>query len=385
LYNSIKIEVDNMRQMLDSLVQRQNQTEVSANLEGLKISSISIIDKAEVPEAPVSPNKRRNMLIAILLGLFGGIGLCFVLEHMDKSVKGADEVEKIVGLPSLGLVPHIASEDEKEKMSTRLISKWGRLYKTWRLGKENLKFNEVSQNIHKIELVNHLYPKFSVSEDYRTIRTAILLSHSENPPKTIVFSSALPQEGKSVTTANMAVSFAQLQKRVLVLDADMRIPNQHRIFDKKRDVGLSGILTGNVSVKTAVQKTDIENLWLLPSGQIPPNPAELLNSKKMQELIKTLEAEYDVVLIDTPPILAVIDAVIIASLSDVTILVLQGGKTAKKPFTSAVNELNRAGANVIGVLFNRVKLDGGGYYSKNYGYYRHRSYQSDQEDEAKKI
>jgi capsular exopolysaccharide synthesis family protein len=325
------------------------------------------------------------MLLAILFGLIGGVGLCFVLEHLDKSIKGADEVEKLVALPSLGLVPFISPEEEKEKVSSRFVSKFEKLYKTWKLGRENLKFNVVSEKIHKIELVNHLYPKFSVSEDYRTIRTAILLSHTENPPKTIVFTSALPQEGKSVTTANLAVAFAQLQKRVLVLDADMRIPNQHRIFNRKRDIGLSGVLTGNLSLKDAVQETDIENIWLLPSGQVPPNPAELLNSKKMQEILKKLEEEYDMILIDTPPVLAVIDAVIVASISDVAIMVIEGGKTAKKPFTSAVNELNRAGANLIGVLFNRVKLDAGGYYSKNYGYYRQRSYQSDQGDEARNI
>jgi capsular exopolysaccharide synthesis family protein len=382
LYNSIKIEVENKRNLLNSLVARQNETLVSARLSGLKTSNISIIDRAEVPKSPVSPNKRRNIFLAIIVGLFGGVGLCFFLEYLDNTVKGPEEVEKMTGLPSLGVIPYLPPEGMKKKKRYGYYSKYKYKY-SYSEKKDNPGNEQELPDIKEIELVNHLHPKFFISEDYRTVRTSILLSHAEIPPKAIAFSSALPREGKTATAVNIAVAFSQLEKKVLLVDSDMRKPRLHRIFKVRNVGGLSGYLTGKVSIEDAVQKTNVKNIWLIPSGPIPPNPAELLNSGKMKGLIEKLKKRFDIVLLDTPPVLAVVDAVITSSFIDSTVFVIQAGKTTRKPFLQAVEELKKAKGKIIGVLFNEVKARGEGYYSPYYRYSRYRYQYHDEKEESK--
>ncbi len=376
-YNSLKIEVENMQRQLNSLIEMQKNTQVSARLGGLKTSNISIIDKAEVPGSPVSPKKKKNLILAFLIGIFGGVSLCFLLEYVDNTVKGPEDVEKLSGLPSLGVIPYLPPEGMKKKKRYGYYSKYKSSYS---YSKENPESEETLPDIKEIELVNYLHPKFFISEDYRTVRTSILLSHAESPPKSIVFTSALPKEGKTATLANMAVAFSQLNEKVLVVDADLRKPRLHRIFKVKNIGGLSGYLTGKVSIEDAVQKTNVENIWLIPSGPIPPNPAELLNSDKMKGMMDELKKRFDVILFDSPPLLVVVDPVIISSFVDSTVLVIEAGKTTRKPFLQAVEELKRAKAKVIGVLFNEVKAKGEGYYSPYYHYYRYRSHYYEEEE-----
>lgn len=382
LYNSIKIEVENKRRQLNSLVERQNETQVSARLRGLKTSNISIIDRAEVPRNPVSPNKKRNLILALIAGIFGGVGLCFLMESLDNTVKGPEDVEKLTGLPSLGIIPYLPPGGLKKKKRYGYYSKYKKKY-SYSSEDENPKSEENLPDIKEIELINHIHPKFFISEDYRTVRTSILLSHAESPPKSIVFTSALPKEGKTATLANMAVAFSQLEEKVLVVDADLRKPRLHRIFKVKNIGGLSGYLTGKVSIEDAIQKTNVENIWIMPSGPIPPNPAELLNSDKMKGMIEELKRGYDVVMLDTAPMLAVVDGVITSSLSDSTVFIIQAGKTTRKPFLQAVEELKRANAKIIGVVFNEVKAKGEGYYSPYYHHYRSRyHYYGEEEEES---
>jgi len=376
-YNSLKIEVENMQRQLNSLIEMQKNTQVSARLGGLKTSNISIIDKAEVPKGPVSPKKKKNLILAFLIGIFGGVGLCFLMEYLDNTVKGPEDVEELSGFPSLGVIPCLPPEGMKKKKRYGYYSKYKSSYS---YSKEDPENEETLPDIKEIELINHLYPKFFISEDYRTVRTSILLSHAESPPKSIVFTSALPKEGKTATVANMAVAFSQLDEKVLVVDADLRKPRLHRVFKVKNIGGLSGYLTGKVSIEDAVQKTNVENIWLIPSGPIPPNPAELLISDKMKGMIEELKRGYDVVMLDTPPMLAVVDGIIISSLGDSTVFIIQAGKTTRKPFLQAVENLKRAKAKVIGVLFNEVKAKGEGYYSPYYHYYRYRSHYYEEEE-----
>lgn len=377
LYNSLKIEVDNNRTLLNSLVERQSETLVSARLGGLNTSSISIIDKAKVPKDPVSPKKKLNLFLALLMGVFGGVGLCFFFEYLDNTVKGSEDVEKLVGLPSLGVIPFLPPEGVKKKMRHVYYSRHGYSY-----GKENPGSENPLPEIKQIELVNHLHPRFSISEDYRTVRTSILLSHAENPPKTILFTSALPKEGKTATVVNMAVAFSQLEERVLIIDADLRQPRLHRIFEVRNLRGLSGYLTGNVSLENAIQETSVENIWILPSGVIPPNPAELLNSKRMKEMIEEVNKRYDVILVDTTPVLAVIDAVIVSSLVDSTVFVIKAGELTHKPFLNAVEELRRVKAKIIGVLFNELKMTRGDYSFMNYYRYYRQHYYGEEEKQT---
>jgi len=372
LYNSINIEVENKRRLLNSLVEKQNQTLVSAKLGGLRASNISIIDKAEVPRKAVSPKKLYNLTIALLIGLFGGVGLCFLLDYMDNTIKGPEDVERLTGLSSLGMIPYLDPEGMGKKKKSGYYSGYRHPYG----GEEDAENKDALPEIKEIELANYRYPKLSISEDYRTIRSSILLSYAENPPKIIVFSSALPQEGKSSTVANMAVSFSQLGERVLVIDADLRKPRLHTIFDAKNDKGLSAYLTGKIYLKDAFKKTSIQNIWLLSSGMIPPNPVELLNSKKMKDMMEEIKKGFDVILIDTPPVLAVVDAVVVSALADSTVIIVKVAKTTNRAFCTAVEKLRQARAKIMGVLYNEMKVKSGDYYYMDY-YRSYGSYETD--------
>jgi succinoglycan biosynthesis transport protein ExoP len=375
LYNSIKSEVESKRRLLNTLVERQSETQISAQISGLNASNISIVDRAEVPRVPFSPNRANNLLMALLIGLFGGVGLSFLFDYLDDTIKGPEEVENLVSLPSLGVVPFLPPEGLKK----------GRTYSSYlkretSYGSEEAEKEHTLPEVKEVELINHLYPRFSISEDYRTLRTSILFSLAGRPPKSIVFTSAMTQEGKTATVVNLAVSFAQLQERVLVVETDLRKPRLHRLFKIRNVGGLTGYLTGKVPLKEVVQKTFIDNIWIIPSGPIPPNPVELLNSGKMKDMLAEVREVFDVILLDSPPVLAVIDPVIISSIVDSTVLVLHGGKTRRKPFLAAVEELRKAKANILGVVFNAADIaKEGGYYSKYYRYHKYGHYGEEQE------
>ena len=362
-YNSLESEIQNIRTLLGELNIRQKDTLVSARVKGLTTSNIKIIDPALIPSTPFSPNKKRNIILSVILGLFIGTGLAFFVDYMDNTVKGPEEVEKLVGLPSLGVIPALSANNSNNNHNYSYYSQQD--------GEENPESSNGHEEIKEIELINHFYPNLHICEDYRTVRTSILFSHAGNSPKTIVFTSAFPQDGKTSTITNTAVSFSQLEKKVLLIDADLRKPRLHKVFEARNRIGLSSCLTGLSTVENAIQETAVENLWLLPSGLHPPNPAELINSQKMKEVLEVVKKDFDAVFIDAPPVLAVLDPVIIASLVDAVVFVLKEGKTSRKPLVKAVNELNKAQANIIGVVFNDVKMKKNGYNSPYYEDYMH--------------
>jgi capsular exopolysaccharide synthesis family protein len=374
LYNSLDIEVQNKRNLLNSLVARQNETLISARLKGLKSSNIKIIDRALVPGAPIARNTSRNIMIALLLGLCIGVGTAFFIEYLDNTVKDPEEVTRILDLPSLGVVPFVSPNGTDKKNR----------YSYYGYGKNKEDKTGASDPAYEIELINHLYPNISVSEDYRAIRTSILFSHADEAPKVICFSSSLPSEGKTSTVANMAVSFAQLNKRVLIVDADMRKPRQHKVFQLKNQKGLSNYLTGKIPLGDAIQSTMIQNLWLMTSGPHPPNPSELLDSKKMKELVSSVSVQFDIVLVDSPPILAVIDPVIISSVSDSTVLIVRPGKTTKKALIRAVGEVKKSSVKIVGVVYNEVRRSGGNgdYYAPSYHSYMNEYFEERPDDDS---
>jgi succinoglycan biosynthesis transport protein ExoP len=364
LYRSLQIEVDNMRNLLSTLVSKQNEIQVSSQLGGLRTSNIKIVDRALVPGSPFTPNTQRNLMMALFLGLFGGLGLIFLVEYLDNTVKGPEDVEKLTGLPSLGIIPYLTVDGLKKKSSPYGHYKYS-------YGAEAETRGETLPEVCEIELINYLFPKFSIAEDYRTVRTSILFSHADSSPKTVCFTSSMPQEGKTATVSNMAISFAQLEGKVLLIDGDLRKPRLHKLFQTRNMVGLSGFLTGNLAFDEAILKTSIENIWIIPSGPHPPNPAELLNSKRMRDLLAKVKDRFDTVLIDTPPVLAVIDPVIVSSLADCTVFVVQAGKTTRRALTKAVDEIRKAKAEIIGVVFNEVKLGRQGMNGPYYHYYQY--------------
>jgi len=362
-YHTLRAEVENLRTLLSTLVAKQNEIQVSSQLGGLRTSNIKVVDRALVPRAPFTPNVRRNLLMALLAGLFGGLGLIFVVESLDNTVKGPEDVEKLVKLPSLGIIPFLTADGGRKK---------GDPYGSYRsYGQEEDKPGEAPPEAREIELINHLYPKFSIAEDYRTVRTSILFSHADAAPKTIAFTSTLPQEGKTATISNLAVSFAQLEGRVLLVDADLRKPRLSKVFNLRNVSGLSSYLAGKHSFDEVIQKTSIDNIWTIPSGPHPPNPAELLNSRRMKELLAEAKERFTVVLLDTPPVLAVIDPVIVSSLADSTVFVVRAGKTTRRPLARAVEEVRKAKADIIGVVFNEVRIGRQGIGTPFYHYYQY--------------
>jgi len=360
-YHTLRTEVENMRTLLSTLVAKQNEIQVSSQLGGLRTSNIKIVDRALVPSGPFTPNVRRNLLMALLVGLFGGLGVIFLVEYLDNTVKGPEDVEKLAGLPSLGIIPYLSAEGGKKNDVHGFRS----------YGTEEDKPGDVPPAVREIELINHLYPKFSIAEDYRTVRTSILFSHADGAPRTIVFTSTVPQEGKTATVTNLAVSFAQLEGKVLLVDADLRKPRLSRVFNLRNANGLSSFLAGKCGFEEVVQMTSIENVWTIPSGPHPPNPAELLNSKRMKELLARAKDEFSVVLLDTPPVLAVIDPVIVSSLADSTVFVVRAGKTTRRTLLRAVEEVRKSKADIIGVVFNEVRIGRQGIGTPFYHYYQY--------------
>jgi len=377
LYNALKIEVDNMRTLLAFLVNKQNETQVSARISGQRTSNVRIVDKALVPSDPVSPNIKKNLLMALLMGLFLGVGLAFAVEFMDTSIKSPEDIEKLVNLPSLGIVPSFSADGSQKNLYLDYYS----------YGPKDKEHKAQTKEIEKapIELINHYHPNLAVSEAYRTIRTSILFSHTDRDAfKVITFTSAFPQEGKSTTTSNIAVSFAQLGDKVLLVDADLRRPRLHRIFKQRNLQGLSNLLTGRTQLKDAIQKTFVENLWLLSSGPIPPNPAELLNSARMKQLLDQLKENFNYVFIDSPPMLFVSDAAILGSMSDSTVIVLRPEKAHRKPFLNTIAEVRRGKAHIIGVVFNDVNYKKSIHSYDHYKYqYRGKYYETNPEEDAR--
>jgi capsular exopolysaccharide synthesis family protein len=372
-YHTLRTEVENMRTLLSTLVAKQNEIQVSSQLGGLRTSNIKIVDRALVPRAPFAPNIPRNLLMALLVGLFGGLGIVFLVEHLDNTVKGPEDVEKLVGLPSLGVIPFLAAGGRGRRGDRHGA------YRSY--GTEGDASGPALPEVREIELINHLYPKFSIAEDYRTVRTSILFSHADATPKTIAFTSTLPQEGKTATVSNLAVSFAQLEGKVLLIDADLRKPRLGKIFNLRSVNGLSSFLAGKSAFDEVVQKTAVENVWAIPSGPHPPNPAELLNSARMKELLAEAKERFAVVLLDTPPVLAVIDPVIVSSLVDSTVFVVRAGRTTRRPLVRAVEEVRKSKADIIGVVFNEVRIGRQGIGTPFYHYYQY-EYESSETGKA---
>jgi capsular exopolysaccharide synthesis family protein len=352
----------------------RDEAEISSKLTGFSTSNISVIDPAEIPRSPITPNKKRNLLLGLLVGLCGGVGFCFLLEYLDNTIKSPEDVEKLAELPSLGVVPYLPPEGMEIKKRYGYFKKLSSEYRVY--GEEDRGNEEASENVKEIELVNFLFPRFFISEDYRTIRTSILLSHAVSPPKSIVITSALPSEGKTTTVANLAVAFSQISKKVLMLDTDLRKPRLHEIFKVKNVGGLTGFLTGKINLEDALKMTAVDNVWILPSGPIPPNPAELINSDKMKEMLDRVKNHFDIVLLDSSPLLAAIDTVVLSTFVEAAVLVIRAGETTKKAFLQSYEVMQKARANVLGAVLNEVKLNQGRYYYKEY--YRGREYHPDE-------
>ncbi len=348
-YNILKREAEANKTMYDGLLTKLKEANISA---GLKSSNIRVVDPAMVPSNPSRPAKARNIGLSFLVGLVGGIGLAFLREYLDNTVKTPDDIETLARLPALAVVPAFTSENG-----------------TVRRGRFT---TGTSLNGHekRIELVAQHLPKSQMSEAFRALRTSILLSQADHPPQVILVTSALPREGKTTAAANLAVTLAQLGDRTLLIDADLRKPGVGRLLNMTDgNAGLSSYLAGVSSLElVAVPHPVIPNLVAIPTGPLPPNPADLLSSHKLADALRELRSQYKFIVIDSPPIMAATDAVILSVQTDGVLLVVRSGETPKEAFTRAKDLLTSVKCNLLGVVLNAVDSSAPDYYY-SYRYY----------------
>ena len=290
-----------------------------------------------------------------MVGLLGGIGLALLREYLDNTVKTPDDIERLARLPSLAVVPALSNSSGKRR---------GRFSKL-------LKTPVVAAKEGRAELISHNMPQSQMSEAFRALRTSLLLSQADHPPQVILMTSALPREGKTTAAVNLAVTLAQLGDKTLLVDADLRKPGINRalsLVDGKH-AGLSSYLAGVSSLDLiTVPHPAITNLAAIPTGPIPPNPADLLSSRRLTELIGDLRSRYKFVVIDSPPIMAATDAVILSVLVDGVLMVVRSGETPKEAFTRTRDLLAGVKCRMLGVVLNAVDASSPDYYY-SYRYY----------------
>ena len=349
-YNILKREAEANKTLYDGLQTKLKEAQISS---GLKSSNIRIVDPAMVPSTPARPAKTKNITLAFLVGLIGGIGLAFLREYFENTVNTPDDVETLSRLPSLAVVP-VFSDGLAPRKNYRF-------------------FNNNSSNGHdkRIELVAQHLPKSQMAESFRALRTALLLSRPDHPPQVILVTSALPREGKTTAAANLAVTLAQLGDKTVLVDADLRKPGVGRLLNlgKGKFAGLSSYLAGVSTLDlVTVPHPTIPNLAAIPTGPLPPNPADLLSSHKLTEAIAELRTKFKFVVIDSPPILAATDGVILSVQVDGVILVVRSGETPKEAFTQTRDLLAGVKCNLLGVVLNAVDSSSPDYYY-SYRYY----------------
>ena len=355
-YSLLKRDVETNRQLYEGLLEKLKEAGVTA---GLRSSNVKIVNAARVPAAPSEPNVPRNLTFAFVLGLTSGVGLAFLLENLDNTVRTPEQAQIISGLPSLGMIP------QGSKMP---------------LEAHNPKRLAVASSKEAVELVTQARPQSQMAESYRALRTSLLLSSLGAPPKVILVTSALPQEGKTTTSINTSIVLAQKGVRVLLIDADLRRPGVHKTLGMGPRSGLSNVLTGSANLQQTITRSPLlPNLFVLPAGTPPPNPAELLASANMANLITELREQFDHIIIDTPPTLSVTDAVVLATRADSVVLVIRSGQTTKGALRRSRDILMQVNAKVTGVLLNAVDLTSPDYYYyyEYQGKYGSRYYQED--------
>ena len=306
------------------------------SLPGSGANAVTVVDPATPPEGPSSPRVLLNTLLAALVGLLLALGITFTMEYLDDTVKTSEDVEAATGLPTLGTVLKMKGDKGRSE-------------------------------IYRLATV--LYPRGPAAEAYRTLRTNLEFAAVDEPVRTLLVTSSIPSEGKTTTSGNLAVAFAQAGRKVILVDADLRKPGIHKLFDLPNASGLTSLLrTDDVGIDDVAQATEEERLRVITTGPLPPNPAELLGSHRMQAILERLAAAADLVIVDSPPLQAVTDAAILASITDGTLLVINAGHTRRDAAGRGREALAKSGARVLGATLNRLSQRGHGDYVY-YDYY----------------
>ena len=351
-HNILKREFDSNQLLYESLLQRLKDATLSASLQA---TNVQIIDPATIPVTPISPNRRRNITAGLLVGLILGVTLAFVQEALDSSVRTAEEAERLVNAPALAVIPIEANGSKRKQLAAgSALSPAGS--------------NGIGMAVLK-------RPSSPMAESFRSLRTSVLLSTAPRPPQTLLVTSAQVGEGKTSTATNLPMSFAQRGGPVLIVDADLRRPSVAKTMGVSNEKGLSSYLTGAHSLEDVlIQYPRVPDLWILPAGPRPPDPAELLSSRKMDATLKELMKRFKEIVIDSPPLLLVTDAVVLSAMVDGVILVVASGTTARGALARAHRILENAGSRVLGMVLNKVDMRYDTYYGSYYGPYRQSYY-----------
>ncbi len=355
-YTILQEEVDSNRNLYTGILTRVNETKISNDL---PVSNMQLTETAGAPGVLSSRRKQLKLLLATAFGaLFLAVGLAFFLAYCDSTVRTPEDVWRDVSLNTLGIVPDMRT------LSRRLYGYNGQ--HKLPVAREAHRQLKRGHSLSK-ELIVSQHPLSITSESYYTIRTALLRLQPENPPQAILLTSPSPHEGKTLTTLNLGISLAQAGYAVLVMDADLHQGICHKMLGLKNHKGLSNILTGNLTLEEGIQKAPIDGLSLLSRGVLPRNPADLVGSNKMKEVMDLIRASFDFIMIDSPPVNAVTDAAVLSAMSDGVLLVLNGRETKAAAARHAIERLAAVRANVLGVVLNGVDI-------RNPDYTDYRSY-----------
>jgi succinoglycan biosynthesis transport protein ExoP len=351
-YHILQHDAESNKQLYDGLLQKLKEASITA---GLRSSNIRVVDPALAPTGPSRPQKARNILLACLVGLIGGVGLALFREYLDNTVKSPDDIEALTGLPSLAVVPSLPGAHAGRSRFSRMAREAA----------------PQSASGPRVELLSYIQPKSQISEAFRALRTSLLLSQADHPPQVILVTSALPREGKTTAAVNLAVTLAQLGDRTLLMDSDLRKPGIRRALNlaTAKELGLSSYLAGVSTLDDVlVPHPTINNLTALTTGPVPPSPADLLSSHRMRDAIVDLRHRFKFIVIDSPPVMAATDPVILSALTDGVLLVVRSGETPKEAFTRTRDLLAAVKCRLLGVVLNAVDSSAPDYYY-SYRYY----------------